>query len=92
MLGRIVKVERKVRKCVVKVEKKEPYLGACDCLEKGKTVSFSGEKEPYLGACDCLEKRKTVSFSGEKEPYLGACDCLEKGKTVSFSGVCGMQS
>ena len=56
MLGRIVKVERKVRKYVVKVEKKEAYLGACDCLEKGKTVSYSVEKEPYLGACDCLEK------------------------------------
>ena len=41
MLGRIVKVEKKVRKSVIKIEKKQPYLGACDCLQKEKTVSFS---------------------------------------------------
>ena len=40
MLGRILKVGKKVRKSVVKIEKK-PDLGACDCLEKENTVSFS---------------------------------------------------
>ena len=26
--------------CVVKIEKKELYFGACDCLEKEETVYF----------------------------------------------------
>ena len=42
MLGHVVIVEKKMRKYVVKIEKKEPYLGACDCLEKEKNVFFSG--------------------------------------------------
>ena len=37
MLGRILKVEKKVKRSVVK----EPYLSACECLETKKPVSFS---------------------------------------------------
>ena len=40
MLGRILKVEKKVRRRDVRIEKK-PYLDACDCLETEKPVSFS---------------------------------------------------
>ena len=37
MLGPVVKVEKKVRKCVAKIEQKEPYLGACDSSFLGRT-------------------------------------------------------